>query len=261
VQDCRVKTLCTAVAAVFTTGAVFATAALADSSSFSETQSPDDQLFHIDVGASYLNVGQPPRDQNLGVGTIKISLPGSQMRFDPALPIDQSGYTCSVTSSTYGEPNTGYICTSNGQVQGAGLVFPNAVTVHLLSQNCYAPPPEGSAQPGVAEVWASPGDPGTPPDASFPLYGDPGCDSGSAEPPVDNFTPAMCIVPKLKNLPLRKAKQKLTRGGCKTGKVNYVFSATKKGSVVKQSAKAGKKVKLGTKVKLTVSKGKKPGSR
>src|SRR3954471_11782653 len=112
---------------MFATGAALAGGALADSSSFSEQQSPDDQLFHIDVGASYLNVGQPPRDQNFGVGTIKISLPGSRARFDPALSGDQSGSTCSTTSSSYGEAGTGYICSTDGQVQGGGLAFPTVV--------------------------------------------------------------------------------------------------------------------------------------
>ena len=252
------KRLSTAVALLSAIGAVLAGGALADSSSFSEAQSPDDQLFHIDVGASYLNTGQPPREQNYGVGTIKISLPGSRARFDPSLPIDQSGYTCSLTTSKYGEPNAAYICTTDGQVQGQGLAFPNAVTVHLLSQDCYAPPPEGSAQPAVAEVWAAPGDPGTAPDASFPLYGDPGCDSGLGEPPVDVIPPAKCLVPKLKNVALPKATLKLKRGGCARGKVKYVFSnKVKKGRVIAQSAKPGKKLKAKTKVKLTVSLGKK----
>ena len=253
------KTLSTVLAGLLIAGLAFATGSLADDSSFSENQSLDDQLFHIDIGASFLQTGKPPRDHNSGVGTIKISLPGSHARFDPSLPIDQSGYTCSVTTSSYGEPNAGYICSTDGQAQGGGLVFPNAVTAHLLSDNCYAPPPEGSAQPAVAEVWAAPGDPGGAPDASYPLYSDPGCDTGAADDNVDKIPVLKCIVPKLKNLTLPKATKKLKAGACKRGKVKKAYSGkVKKGRVMKQSKKAGKKLKANTKVNLVVSKGKKP---
>jgi hypothetical protein len=214
--------------------------ALADSSSFSETQSPDDQLFHIDVAVSAANIG-----------TIKVSLPGAGARFDPAQPIDQPGYSCSVTLSKYGEPDTGFTCSTSGDRAGA-------VTVHLLSQNCYAPPPEGSAQPAVADVWAAPSDPGTKPDATFELNGDPGCEAAE-DTPVDVVVGAKCVVPKLKKLTLKKATQKLKKAGCKRGKVTKAFSNTvKKGRVIKQAPKPRKKLKLNSKVKLTVSKGKKP---
>jgi hypothetical protein len=235
VQDCRVKKL---VVLMIVALAFPAASANADSSTFSEIQSPDDQLYHVDVNIA-----------RYGIGTIKVSLPGSSARFDPVLQIDQAGYTCQVTTSAYGEENTGFIC-STGAVPS-----PQDVTVHLLSQECYAPPPDGSAQPAIAQVWAASADPGTPPDASFPLHADVDC-SGGDEPPVDNFSGARCVVPKLKGLTLRTAKRKLTRAGCKAGKVTYVTSKkVKTGRVVKQATKAGKKLKLGAKVKLLVSRG------
>lgn len=241
--------------------ALLAPNAYADSS-FSETESPDDGLFHIDVGVSFLQAGQPPRDNNFGVGTIKISLPGGKARFDPALAIDQASYTCSVTASAYGEAGAGYICSTDGQPQGTGLAFPNAVTVHLLSQDCYAPPPQGSSQPAVAEVWAAPGDPGTPPDGSFPIVADVPCNDGADEPPVDTIAPLKCVVPKLKNVPLKKVAKKLKNAGCKRGKVRYSYSRSlKKGRVLKQLAKARRKLKLNAKINLVVSKGPKPRAR
>ena len=234
------RRLCTALLTLSALGAAFTGGALADSSSFSETQSADDQLVHIDVAAAHQSIG-----------TIKISLPGSVARFDPAAPSDQPGWSCSVTTSKYGEANAGYTCSTSGD-------FAGAVTVHLLSQDCYAPPPEGSAQPAVADVWAAPGDPGTPPDASFPLYADAGCDTGAGEPPVDVVTATKCAVPKLTKLTLSKATKKLTGAGCRRGKVKLAYSKTvAKGRVIKQSVKPGKKVKLNTKVQLTVSRGKK----
>lgn len=252
----KTKTWAALLGVVLATG-ILATSASADSS-FAETQSPDDQLFHLDIGANYLAFGQPPRDSNYGVGTIKISLPGASARFDALLPIDQSGYSCTVTKSAYGEAGTGYLCTTDGQPQGTGLAFPNAVTVHLLSQDCYDPPPEASAQPAVVEVWAAPSDPGGTPDASYPLFADVSCNDGLDGPPVDTIEPVKCVVPKLKNVPLKKVGVKLKRAGCKRGKVKYVFSRSlNKGRVLKQSPRAGKRLKLKAKVNLVVSLGKK----
>jgi beta-lactam-binding protein with PASTA domain len=74
--------------------------------------------------------------------------------------------------------------------------------------------------------------------------------------PVDTFSNARCVVPKLTGLTLRRATQKLEKQGCARGRISYVKSAkVKKGRIVRQSAKAGKKLKLGGKVRLVVSRG------
>ena len=253
------KKLLGAPVAVLLTVLLAAPAALGDSISFAETQNPDDGLFHIDVGVSFLRTGQPPRDNNFGVGTIRISLPGVKARLDSTLPIDQSGYNCSTTTSSYGEPGTGFTCSTDGQAQGSGLAFPNEVTVHLLSQECYGPPPDGSSQAALAEVWAAPGDPGTAPDGAFPISAAVDCSGGSDEPPVDKLVPIKCIVPKLTNIPSKKAAKKLKNSGCKRGKVKYAYSPrVKQGRIMGQSAKPRKKLKLNAKIDLVVSRGKKP---
>jgi uncharacterized delta-60 repeat protein len=70
---------------------------------------------------------------------------------------------------------------------------------------------------------------------------------------------ARCIVPKEKGKALRTAKRALVKAHCKVGKVKQAFSAkVKKGRVIAQSAKPGKKLAPGAKIRLTVSKGKKP---
>jgi uncharacterized delta-60 repeat protein len=70
---------------------------------------------------------------------------------------------------------------------------------------------------------------------------------------------ARCIVPKAKGKVLRTAKRALVKAHCKVGKVKKAFSAkVRKGRVIDQSAKPGKKLAPGAKVRLTVSKGKKP---
>jgi PASTA domain len=70
-----------------------------------------------------------------------------------------------------------------------------------------------------------------------------------------------CVVPKLKgkSFKTRKAKTKLKRrlkrAGCRLGKVKKAKSHKRKGTVVKQSPRPGKKLKQGTRVSLTVSRG------
>jgi hypothetical protein len=70
-----------------------------------------------------------------------------------------------------------------------------------------------------------------------------------------------CVVPKLVGKTLKKAKRALEKAGCKPGKTTSKKSKKKKGRVIKQRYKAGKKLPLGTKVALTVSKGPKKQAR
>jgi hypothetical protein len=68
----------------------------------------------------------------------------------------------------------------------------------------------------------------------------------------------LCVVPKVKGKRLRAAKQAIRRAHCSIGKVTKAFSASvKKGRVISQKPKPGKKLAAGSKVKLKVSKGKK----
>jgi Divergent InlB B-repeat domain/PASTA domain len=65
-----------------------------------------------------------------------------------------------------------------------------------------------------------------------------------------------CKVPKVVGLKLPKAKSKLVKAHCRTGKVTKKFSnSKKKGKVIGQKPKAGKTLPAGSKVKLTVGKG------
>ena len=240
--------------AAFLASAALAGPAFADGASFAEMQSADDQLYHIDVTLEYTRSGAAPRDAYTGAGTVRVSLPGVVARFDPARPTEPGGYNCSVTNSVYGQAGAGFACDTVAD----GPAFPTSVTVHLLSTDCYDPPPQGSGQPAVGDVWAAPSDPGTPPDATYSLLANVGCDSGVDEPPVDTVTPLVCTVPKLKNVVLTKATIKLHNAGCARGKVRYVYSSkVKKGRVISQGFKPGKRLKGGTKVKLVVSLGRK----
>lgn len=71
----------------------------------------------------------------------------------------------------------------------------------------------------------------------------------SAAGAADLFTYSACKVPKLKGLKLKAVKKKLSKAGCRTGKVTKKKGVTgKTGKVVKQGAKAGKKLKPGSKI-------------
>ena len=236
--------------------ALTASSALADSATFSETQGPDDNFVQIDVTFEMARAGLPPREANFGVGTVRISLPGVRgARFDPSRPTEPTGYECALTSSVYGEADTGFLCSNGGEASGAGLTFPSAVTVHLLLADCWAPPAEGAAQPAVADGWTLQFDPGTAPDATFQLFGDPGCQTGFNAPVVERDK-TDCTVPSLASKTLAMAALKLSRAGCSRGKVRYVNSATvKKGRVISQGIKPGKHLKAGAKVPLVVSLG------
>jgi uncharacterized delta-60 repeat protein len=67
----------------------------------------------------------------------------------------------------------------------------------------------------------------------------------------------LCIVPKLKGMTLRSAKLTIKKAHCSLGTVTRAFSATvKNGRVISQKPKPGRKLVAGSKVKLTLSKGK-----
>jgi hypothetical protein len=68
----------------------------------------------------------------------------------------------------------------------------------------------------------------------------------------------LCVVPKVKGKRLPAAKRAVRKAHCSVGKVTRAFSkSVKKGRVISQKPKPGKKLAAGSKVKLKVSKGKK----
>jgi uncharacterized delta-60 repeat protein len=69
----------------------------------------------------------------------------------------------------------------------------------------------------------------------------------------------LCVVPKLKGKTLSRAKATLSHADCSLGKVRKAYSArVKRGRVVAQRPKPGSELDAGAKVRLTLSKGKKP---
>jgi hypothetical protein len=70
--------------------------------------------------------------------------------------------------------------------------------------------------------------------------------------------PPTCTVPKLKDKKLNAAKQALAKAHCKPGRITKKHSKVKKGRLISQKPKPGTHLPLGGKVKLVVSKGRRP---
>jgi uncharacterized repeat protein (TIGR01451 family) len=65
-----------------------------------------------------------------------------------------------------------------------------------------------------------------------------------------------CVVPKLRNRPVKKARKALRRANCKPGKVRRRYSGkVKEGKVIRSGRSRGKVLPAGSKVKLVVSRG------
>jgi len=64
-----------------------------------------------------------------------------------------------------------------------------------------------------------------------------------------------CLVPKLRGLAERKAKARLKKAGCKARVRRAASGRVRRGRVIRQSARAGKRLERGTTVKLTISRG------
>jgi len=82
-----------------------------------------------------------------------------------------------------------------------------------------------------------------------------------AAPPASSGTTS-CVVPKVKGKTLERAKRATRAAHCRVGRIKKAFSRTvKKGRVVSAKPRVGRKLPNGTKVALTVSKGKKSSAR
>lgn len=68
--------------------------------------------------------------------------------------------------------------------------------------------------------------------------------------------PRRCVVPRVLRLTLTVANKRITRAGCRTGRIARAYSsAVKRGRVAAQKPRAGSRVARGTRVNLVVSRG------
>ncbi len=77
----------------------------------------------------------------------------------------------------------------------------------------------------------------------------------SATPPPPPKPQARCRVPRVVGRPLATARRLIRRAGCRVGRVRTARSARRRGRVLRQSPRAGIRVRRGTRVTLVVSRG------
>jgi hypothetical protein len=220
-----------------TLAAVIAFGAQSNDASLTQTQG-DDGLYRVQISVHYGFPGLPPRTNNSGVGTVRVTLPDGNVKVESV----DTGYQCSTEG-----PGT-ILCQNEGQPQEGGTAFPPSMTVNLISQNCLS-------QPGSADVWAAEKDPGGSPDVSLTLQPGTCAQDAGGQPVVD--TKETCKVPNVKGMTVAAATRELTAGDCLKGRVTLAYSKkVKKGRVIKQSQRPGKTLEFRSKVNLTVSKGK-----
>ena len=78
---------------------------------------------------------------------------------------------------------------------------------------------------------------------------------GTSLKPDDKVAAGRCAVPKLRGLTAKKAKAKLRKAGCKAKVRRAKSRRVRRGRVIAQGTKAGKRLKGGATVRLTVSRG------
>lgn len=67
---------------------------------------------------------------------------------------------------------------------------------------------------------------------------------------------SQCVVPRLTDSTLATSRRKLSAAGCKVGRIRYARSTrARKGRVIAQGVRAGTKTVSGTKVSVTISRG------
>jgi hypothetical protein len=142
-------------------------------------------------------------------------------------PLSVGGFTAAGPAKAYQwtAATTGVVPTADVALGGSVTVPAKSITL-LVAPQAAAPGPGPGTGPGATEVT-----------------------------PVSKPAAKRCRVPSVVGRKLATAKRLLKRRGCKTGKVTRVASKRRKGRVVRQSVKAGRFVKAGTKVALRVSKG------
>jgi hypothetical protein len=235
--------------------------AASDGATVSVTQAADGK-WHIDVSVTFTATGAGLYQANEGIGTVRVTLPGITAGTFSQPAAEPSSYQCDVAPGADGTVGTGFACTGVGESRGVtSVLFPTHVDVHIVTPVCYTFPSEDVVPHALADVWAAADVPDHPTDASYNLTAPTACPAAApvTAPPAQATPAPTCTIPNLKNQSLAAATRKLTAAGCKRGAVKRVFSTrVRKGRVVRQSPAAAKSVPKGTKVVLTVSKGKRP---
>jgi hypothetical protein len=179
--------------------------------------------------------------------------------------VDNSGYLVVGTSPPSVKTGSAGAISLNA-ASLAGTVNPNGLSVsdcHFsygigtpagLSAPCSALPGAGKTDVAVGASLS-----GLTPNATYKFRLVATSAGGTAMGAIGTFTTALppCVVPKLKGKTLSAAKRSLTSHRCRLGTVKRAVSRTvKKGHVISQKPRPGKRLTHGARVNLVISRGK-----
>ncbi len=94
-----------------------------------------------------------------------------------------------------------------------------------------------------------------PPPPAPPLPPPPPPPSPQASPPPRTAQAPRCRIPNVKGRMLRGARRAIVRAGCRVGTVRSRYSKARKGRVISQAPRAGRRVRRGSRVSFTLSRG------
>lgn len=107
------------------------------------------------------------------------------------------------------------------------------------------------------ECAAPPPPPPAPPPPPLPPQPPPPTPQASPPPalPAQAQVARQCRVPNVRGRMLRGARRAIVRAGCRVGTVRSRYSSVRKGRVIAQAPRAGRRVRLGARISLTLSRG------
>jgi subtilisin family serine protease len=114
----------------------------------------------------------------------------------------------------------------------------------------------GNVDPSPAEVrWTIAAPPQPQPQPPPPPQPQP------PPPPPRQEQRLRCVVPKLTGSTLKRARTLLARGGCRLGRVTWAYARVRRGLVVRQTPRAGRRLVRGARVGVVLSRGALPRRR
>jgi parallel beta-helix repeat protein len=126
----------------------------------------------------------------------------------------------------------------------------NQATGNSEPAQCY----QVSCRPAPRECAASPPPP-PPPPPPIPPQPPPPSQQASPPPARQAQVASQCRVPAVRGRMLRGARRAIVRAGCRVGAVRSRYARVRKGRVISQAPRAGRRVRLGSRVSLTLSRG------
>jgi Domain of unknown function DUF11/PASTA domain/Divergent InlB B-repeat domain len=192
-----------------------------------------------------VTVGKPGN----GSGTVTSDVPGINCGSTCSAPYAKGAVVTLTAVADGGSSFAGWTgdCAAYGTNPNCVITIGGPANVGANFNRITGPPPPPPPPPPTGPPPPPPPPPTGPPPPPPP------------PPPPAGPRPSYCLVPDVIGLTEAKAKKKITDAACSVGKLTRKYSTRRpKGRVLAQNPAASFVVNTGTKVKLTVSKGKTP---